>query len=113
MGEVPAETELSRNIVKGPQGAGLQILRADDRLCLHAGDRHGQRPSDRLPPPRGLREALAARLALRAARIGAARISALFLDLPLRFRMRTEPDPFTALFRTPPLVAAALVAEAS
>ncbi len=42
MAEIPAETELSRAIVKGTQGARLQILRPDDHLCLHAGDRHGQ-----------------------------------------------------------------------
>ena len=33
--------------LKGPQVARLQILRSDDHLCLHAGNRHGQRPPDR------------------------------------------------------------------
>jgi DNA-3-methyladenine glycosylase I len=41
--------------LKGAQGAWVQILRADDHLRLHAGDWHGQRPPDLLPPPRGLR----------------------------------------------------------
>ena len=56
MGEIPAETEISRIISKEPQGTRLQILRADDHLRLHAGDRHGQRPPDVLPASRGLRK---------------------------------------------------------
>src|SRR5580692_1971 len=42
------------------QGAGaarLQVLRTDHRVCVHAGGRHGQRPSGDLSPPRGHREA--------------------------------------------------------
>ena len=38
--------------VEGIIGARLQIRRADDRLCLHAGDRDGQRPPGRLLPSR-------------------------------------------------------------
>ena len=34
-------------------GARLQVRRPDHRLCLHAGGRHGQRPSGDLPPSRG------------------------------------------------------------
>ena len=30
--------------LQGAQGRGLPLRRADDRLCLHAGHRHGQRP---------------------------------------------------------------------
>ena len=41
--------------LQGPQGARLQILRPDDHLRLHAGDRHGQRPPDLLPASCGLR----------------------------------------------------------
>ena len=43
-----------RNLARDLQGAGaarLQILRADHRLRLHAGGRHGQRSSDHLPSP--------------------------------------------------------------
>ena len=36
--------------VEGIVGARLQVRRADDRLRLHAGDRHGERPSGHLPP---------------------------------------------------------------
>ena len=57
MGEIPAETEISRIISKELKAQRLQILRPDDHLRLHAGDRHGQRPPDRLPAPRGLRKA--------------------------------------------------------
>ena len=39
---------------QGPARPRRQFRRADDRLRLHAGDRHGQRPSRRLLPPRGL-----------------------------------------------------------
>ena len=45
--------------VEGTGQARLQILRPDHRLRLHAGGRHGQRPSRRLPSPRGLRQARA------------------------------------------------------
>ena len=40
--------------VEGFEGARGALRRPDDRLRLHAGDRHGQRPSGRLPPPRRL-----------------------------------------------------------
>ncbi len=43
--------------LEGARGARLQVLRADHRLRLHAGGRHGQRPSRHLPPPRGVQEA--------------------------------------------------------
>ena len=42
---VPASTPLSIKISKELAGARLQIRRPDHRLCLHAGHRHGQRPS--------------------------------------------------------------------
>ncbi len=44
---VPAETPVSRADVEGTRGARIQVRRPDHRLCLHAGDRHGQRPSRR------------------------------------------------------------------
>ena len=43
--------------VKGVGAARLQVLRADDRLRLHAGGRHGQRPSGHLLPARSRAEA--------------------------------------------------------
>jgi hypothetical protein len=50
--QVPPETaDLARD-VQGTGAARLQVLRADHRLRLHAGGRHGQRPSDHVPPPR-------------------------------------------------------------
>ena len=51
--QVPAETALSRADVEGACRPRLQVRRADDRLRLHAGGRHGQRPSGDLPPARG------------------------------------------------------------
>src|SRR6185503_15970878 len=42
-------------LARDVEGAGwtrIQIRRADDRLCVHAGDRDGQRPSGRLLSPR-------------------------------------------------------------
>ncbi len=66
----PADPERARVDARGPgrdrrrrddrQGsapARRQFRRPDDRLRLHAGGRHGQRPSRRLPPPRRLRRA--------------------------------------------------------
>jgi DNA-3-methyladenine glycosylase I len=35
--------------VQGPEARGLQLRRPDHHLCLHAGLRHGQRPSRHLP----------------------------------------------------------------
>ena len=52
---VPASTPLSHQDVEGTGGARLQIRRPDHRLRLHAGDRHGQRPSGHLLLPRSLR----------------------------------------------------------
>ena len=49
----------NRNIARHVEGTGvarLQVLRPDDRLRLHAGGRHGQRPPRHLPPPRGRAE---------------------------------------------------------
>ena len=46
---VPASTPLSVKMSKELAGARLQIRRPDHRLRLHAGDRHGQRSSGRLP----------------------------------------------------------------
>ena len=43
--------DLARH-VQGTGAARLQVLRPDHRLCLHAGDRHGQRPSDHVPSAR-------------------------------------------------------------
>ncbi len=45
--------------LQGAQGRGLSLRRADDRLCLHAGHRHGQRPPDELPSLRAVRKAAA------------------------------------------------------
>ena len=52
--QVPAETALSQKMSKELAGARLQVRRPDHRLCLHAGGRHGQRPSGEMPPARGL-----------------------------------------------------------
>ncbi len=57
-----------RGAVEGSQGARRQIRRADHRLRLHAGRRHGQRPSRDLPPPRRLRRARQASPVVKAAR---------------------------------------------
>ena len=43
--------------VEGTVGARIQVRRPDHRLRLHAGDRHGQRPSGDLLLPRDLRPA--------------------------------------------------------
>ena len=51
----------NRDITRDVEGTGaarLQVLRTDDRLRLHAGGRHGQRPSGHLPPARSGAEAL-------------------------------------------------------
>ena len=50
--QIPAETPLSQSDVQGACISRLQVCRADHRLCLHAGGRHGQRPSGEVPPPR-------------------------------------------------------------
>ena len=55
--QVPAETEISRKMSKELDRPRLQIRRSHHRLRLHAGGRHGQRPSGELPPPRGLQQA--------------------------------------------------------
>ena len=54
IGDIPGGDRAVARHLQGPQGARLQILRPDDYLCVHAGNRHGQRPLDRLSPPRGL-----------------------------------------------------------
>ncbi len=51
----PRETAEAEALSKDLKAARRQFRRPDDRLRLHAGGRHGQRPSRRLPPPRGLR----------------------------------------------------------
>ena len=56
---VPASTPLVDADLQGAVLARLQIRRPDHRLRLHAGDRHGQRPSRRLPLSRELRQAAA------------------------------------------------------
>ena len=53
IGEVPAETPVSRAHLQGARVARLQVRRADHRLRLHAGGRHGQRPSREVPLPPG------------------------------------------------------------
>ena len=58
--------------VQGACGPRLQVRRTDHRLCLHAGGRHGQRPSGDLPPARGAGQARRP-LMPRAAEIGAQR----------------------------------------
>ena len=50
--QMPAETPLSQKMSKELVGARLQVRRPDHRLCLHAGGRHGQRPSGEMPLPR-------------------------------------------------------------
>ena len=57
--QVPNETAISRAMSKELDAARLQVLRPDHRLCLHAGDRHGQRSSDHVPSARRGAEALA------------------------------------------------------
>ena len=54
MAEMAAESDVSRAIAKDLRAPGRQFRRADDHLCLHAGDRHGQRSSHRVSSPRGL-----------------------------------------------------------
>ena len=49
--QVPAETALSQKMSKELAGARLQVRRPDHRLCLHAGGRHGQRPSGQMSLP--------------------------------------------------------------
>ena len=49
---VPASTPVSDAHVQGAQAARLSLRRLDDLLRVHAGDGHGQRPPDRLLPPR-------------------------------------------------------------
>ena len=81
--EIPAETDISRAIAKDLRAARRQFRRPDDRLRLHAGDRHGQRPPRRLPSPRGLPRARArARRDERARQ--AARLAAHALGAPAR-----------------------------
>ena len=51
----------NRNVARDVQGTGaarLQVLRADHRLRLHAGRRHGQRSSGDMPPPRAVQKPL-------------------------------------------------------
>ena len=52
----PAERRIAGH-VQGTLKSRLQVCRADHRLRLHAGGRHGQRPSRPLPSPRGGRQA--------------------------------------------------------
>ncbi len=42
LNDLPVESEASRAIAKDLRRAGRQFRRTDDRLRLHAGDRHGQ-----------------------------------------------------------------------
>ena len=52
MGEIGGDAARPHHL-QGSQAARLQIRRADDRLCLHAGGRHGQRPCGDVLPPWG------------------------------------------------------------
>jgi DNA-3-methyladenine glycosylase I len=54
--EIPADGAVTLNLQRA-QVARFQILRSDDRLRLHAGDRHGERSPYNLPSSRGLRKA--------------------------------------------------------
>ena len=49
---VPAETPLSRAMSKDLAARGFKFVGPDHCLCLHAGGRHGQRPSGDMPPAR-------------------------------------------------------------
>ncbi len=51
LSDIPPRTDISRAPRQGFAGARRQFRRADDRLRLHAGDRHGQRPSRRVLAP--------------------------------------------------------------
>ena len=50
--QVPAETPAVAKNVERTHWTWFQICRADDRLCVHAGGWHGQRPSCHLLSPR-------------------------------------------------------------
>ena len=52
---VPAAHAAVHQDVEGTGRARIQVRRPDHRLCLHAGDRHGQRSSGDVPLPRYLR----------------------------------------------------------
>ncbi len=53
----PTESDEFAGDVQGASEPRLQIRRTDHRLCLHAGGRHGQRPSGDVPSARSLRQA--------------------------------------------------------
>ena len=55
LADIPAASPEAEALSKDLKRARRQLRRADHRLRLHAGGRHGQRPSRRLPSPRGLR----------------------------------------------------------
>ena len=103
MAEVPRRDRAVARPVKGPQGARLQILRSDDYLCLHAGNRHGQRPLDRLCPTCGVRKAWTRFVLAAAARIHAARIGALFLDLAVALSDANRAHAFDGSLQDPAL----------
>ena len=63
---VPASTPLSIKMSKELRRARLQVRRPDHRLRLHAGHRHGQRPSGHLLLPRDLQPANSASPRLKA-----------------------------------------------
>ena len=72
--QVPAETALSRQMSKELRRPRLQVRRPDHRLRLHAGGRHGQRPSGRPATATRRAEARAAPwLPRRSAPVGRAR----------------------------------------
>ena len=51
-GQVPATTPLSDRMSKAASQGRLPLRRLHHLLCVHAGDRYGERPSGRLLPPR-------------------------------------------------------------
>ena len=82
--DIPAESDVSRAIAKDLRAARRQFRRADHRLRLHAGDRHGQRSSRRLSSPRAPAAALAASRAAMSDRRRAARLAADAVGPPAR-----------------------------
>ena len=52
--QVPAETAAVAEQCRRSCRPRLQVRRPDHRLCLHAGGRHGQRPSGEVPPARAI-----------------------------------------------------------
>ena len=81
--QVPRSDRAVAENVEGVAGARLQVRRPDDRLCLHAGGRHGQRPSGDVPSPRSSAEA-------RQAQVSGASFDAAQIDIPVPDPWRTR-----------------------